>query len=213
MLLLVLALGASALQECKSIQGPGGIPCRVSTTWDPGNCIDFNVTIFNSSGDNLTTFLMSEYGSTGFCQFSFNFTTRGTYPYNITTGDTGSILVEGADEMASLSVVAFLMMINIGVFWLPSKLNLVGNSILNNILKKMMWIAGLALLALNMTIVRSIADSAGLGINTELFFYVNYFLWGIYFAIIFLFWNMMVSTMQMTRLKKAQKRMGEDEEA
>lgn len=209
--LLLLAPLVMGYDECKRVTPPGDIPCRVTTTWvPPSACNTYFAIIFNSSGDNVSTLGLSALGSSGFCMFNFTITTAGDYPYNISTGDTGNILVQGDDEMASLSVTLFILLINVAIFALPLFVRFTKNDILNNIMAKMVYIAGLTFLAFNTTIIVTLAARAGLGVTQELFRYQFIFLWGIWIALIFLFFNMVVSSVQMWRVQKTKKRMGEE---
>lgn len=202
---------SGGLEECKEIATPSDIPCRVTTTWEPSlPCSQYMVRIFDDNGTNLSVKNLTGFGVTSFCQFNFTFTDHGDYPYNITTGDTGNILVQSEDEMTSLAVTLFIMAINIALFVLPSFISFNKNPVLDNLMKKMTYIGGLLFLAFNTTIIVSLADNAGLGINTELFRYQWLFLWGIYFSLLFLFWNMIVSTIKLWRIEKIKKRMGEE---
>jgi len=207
-LLVPLVLG---LDECKRVTPPSDIPCRVTTTWEPPNlCSTYQVTIYNSNGTNLSTSSLSTLGSTGFCIFNFTITEPADYPYNITTGDTGNVLVQSEDNMTSLSVTIFIILINIAIFLGPSFIQFSKNPPLNNLMSKMVYILGLTFLTFNTTIIISLAENAGLGISQELFRYQFFFIWGIYFAILFLFFYMIVTTMKMWRVQKTKKRMGEE---
>lgn len=88
---------AAALEECKEITSSIDIPCRVTTTWvPPNNCNTYTVTIFNDSGVNLSTMNLSAFGNTGYCTFNFTYNSSGSYPYNISNGDSGNVLVENS---------------------------------------------------------------------------------------------------------------------
>jgi len=209
LIILLIPLVVS-YEECKRITPSKDIPCRVTTTWTPPNsCSTYEVTIFNQSGNNISTLSLGNYGDTSYCIFNFSFTEEGDYHYNRTTADTGNILLQEADNMTSLSVTLFILLINIAIFLLPIFVKFTENPVLNNAMKKMVYILGLVFLAFNTTIIVSLAENAGLGVSTELFRYQFFFLWGIYISLIFLFFNLVVTTVQMWRVEKTKKRMGE----
>jgi hypothetical protein len=82
--------------ECQTTQDPSQLPCNVITSWFyPQGCSNYSVNVYNSSAEIINYSILSSYGITGLCQFVFNQTKVGTYTYNISSGDTGSLLVQG----------------------------------------------------------------------------------------------------------------------
>lgn len=116
-ILLILPF-SFALEECKRVQERDGIPCRVTTTWQPENpCNTYTSQIFNDHGILIENLTLGTFGNSGFCQFNFTHTTLGSYPYNITNGDTGNINVVPAQETKMLSVIlTFMFSIAVMIF-------------------------------------------------------------------------------------------------
>ena len=196
-----------AIPECQREHLPKDIPCSIISSYIPtGGCND-TLYIYNASGGVIDT---KGWGrTTPFCNVTWNITEEGTYVYNSSI-ENGAITIFTEDEMASLGVVLFIILINLGIFLIPFFVRFTEDEALSNLMKKMMWIAALGFLAFNTTIVVSLADNAGLGINSELFLYQKIFLWAIYISMIFLFWNMVITTMNMWKMKKQRKAMGEE---
>lgn len=119
LILLLLIPSVIALEECKRVQERDGVPCRVTTTWQPPDvCDTYIVNIFNDQGENISELPLGDFGITGFCHFNFTFQEEASYPYNITTGDTGTINVIPTSETKMLSVIIgfiFIIIVLIGV--------------------------------------------------------------------------------------------------
>lgn len=117
-LLLILPL-AYSLEECKRVQETDGIPCRVTTTWQPPNaCNTYDVQIFNDHGLLIENLTLGTFGNSGFCQFNFTQTSLGSYPYNITNGDTGNVNVIPVQETKMLSVIIGFVFIIAVLIWM-----------------------------------------------------------------------------------------------
>lgn len=214
LLIIILMLPiVYALEECQPITEPKDIPCLITSTWNySGECGGDNATFYNSSGGNIGTYTFDNYGSSGLCNITFNITTTGSYTYKVTNGDSGNILVEAEDNMTSLGVIIFLILLNIVLFALPLFIKFTDNEVTNNIVKKVIWLTSLAILAFNMTILASLAENAGLGITHELFVFQWFFVKGLYVGMILLFWSIFTSTPKLWKVQKDRKRMGESEE-
>jgi hypothetical protein len=102
-----------AIEECQKQMSASDIPCLVISTWHyPLACNNYNVDISNSSGMNIAILNMGDFGASGFCNFTFSNMTAGSYAYNISSGDSGSITVK-EDNMiiglvAGIGIVIFL---------------------------------------------------------------------------------------------------------
>jgi len=106
---------ALALEECQRVEEPEDIPCKVTSTWGyTNNCSTYSVNIFNNTGGLINTLNLSDFGVTGLCNFTFNYTSAGSYNYNITSGDTGAIIVEVKMEtiavIIGLTAITFLFL-------------------------------------------------------------------------------------------------------
>lgn len=108
---------AHALEECTAIVTPSDIPCRITSTFDPGTCSDYNATVFNSTGTTLATYELDELGTSGLCNFTFYFSEKGDYPINITTGETALVHVK-EDNMLGIiigiiAIIIFYILVGI----------------------------------------------------------------------------------------------------
>ena len=103
-IVLIIPL-VSGMEECQRTEEPEDIPCKAISTWQyPNSCDTYEVKIFNQTGVLLEQLNMSSYGSTGFCVFNFTHDTKGTYVYNVSSGDTGAIVVEVKNLLIALVI-------------------------------------------------------------------------------------------------------------
>ena len=143
--------------------------------------------------------------------YSFNFTEgTGAYIVRLCDGTTKEVIVEAKeDTMASLAVVVFILFITIAIFLLPKIVKSFSkNEILDTTLKGLCIVMGLWLLALDTTMVVTIADTFGLGINRELFRLLWIINWGAYIAIMFVVFGFFFRVLKLWQIKKYKKRMG-----
>ena len=92
------------MEECQRIIEPSDIPCQVITTWNyPLGCGNYTTLIYSEEGTLLTSKNLTNFGDTEFCNFIFNYTEKGSYIYNISSGDTGGVLVQ-VDKM-NMSII------------------------------------------------------------------------------------------------------------
>ena len=95
----------TSLEECQRVVEPDDVPCAAITLWQyPNDCSTYMVNLFNQSGVLLEQVNLTTYGSTGFCQFNFTHETKGTYVYNITSGDSGIVVVEVKNMIMALII-------------------------------------------------------------------------------------------------------------
>ena len=111
---------AFAIEECKGTMNNNEVPCLVllpvNTTSTACNTIEvgfYNISTF------LNSQTMEEYSPFS-CNVTFNYTEFGTYTFNYSTGDSGSIVIEeDVDNRYYLYIVAltlFFMLLGIGYF-------------------------------------------------------------------------------------------------
>ena len=214
-ILFLLFLSFSyAIEECKGTVTIKEIPCILLLPLNTSNtnCSTIEVSLYNES-NNLFNETLSEYNEFN-CNGTFNVSTYGTYTFMYSNGDSGSItVIKEADEMVSLSITLFIMLINIAIFILPFFIKL-ENLVWQNIIRKIFWIGGLAFLVLNISIIAYLADFAGYDLNGELFnVYMFIFSWAIYVSILLLSIEMILSSLKLNREQKESKRRGTDENA
>ena len=105
-----------SLEECKTVLTGREIPCRVTTTWVyPSNCTNYTANLYNNTGSSIHTYTLGDFGI--YCNFTFNYTELGSYYYNISSGDSGSITVEVEEETMTLFGVILAPLI-LGFFFL-----------------------------------------------------------------------------------------------
>ncbi len=86
-----------AIEECTRVQKADDIPCRITSSWSPPQpCQQHSIIIFNDNGTVVQTANLSNFGTSSFCSYDWNITAVGSYPYNLTYGDTGVLIVEDA---------------------------------------------------------------------------------------------------------------------
>jgi len=122
MLLLMLPL-AAAIEECRGTQSPDEIPCRITATWTyPNACTTYNVQVWSTNGSLVHTTALSEFGATGLCNFTFGNTTVQSYSYNVSSGDTGTIIVRD-DEMMIAMIIGLTLVTFIYLYFAFNLMN------------------------------------------------------------------------------------------
>jgi len=199
----------TALLLCDNPVTPNDIPCSIVSTWEYDDCNGTEVKIYNSTPNLTSTRNFTEWLPTRLCNFTWNISDKDTYVWNVTNGDSGYVIVEEKDDqMASLGVIIFVMAIASAVFFAAFKVRFTGHELADYIIRKCLIIFGLFLMSLNTTIVVTIADTFGLGVNRELFRYLWIINWTIYLAMIMLFWTTITGTLKLWTTLSKMKRMG-----
>jgi len=99
MVLLLISIVRS-LEDCKGIMDSGDIPCLVISSWQfPNSCDTYTINIYKSNTTLLDTRTMGDYGLTGRCNITFNYTTLDSYLLNWSSGDSSKIIVQEDDDM------------------------------------------------------------------------------------------------------------------
>ena len=107
-----------ALDECKGTILINEIPCLVLLPYT-NDCTTIAIKFYNNGSTLLDDRLMSQYSPFS-CNQTFNYTSFGTYTFNYSTGDTGSIVVEEDEFQQYYLYLAVLMVffILVGVgYW------------------------------------------------------------------------------------------------
>ena len=212
-LLLVIVGTVEGLEECKKIAEPKDIPCMVMITWSqPNACSTYQATIYNETGMNLSKITLGNFGDTGLCSFNFTYNQSGSYPYNVTTGDTGNIIVEVDDKVMSFGIMIFLMGLNIIIFILPFIVKKFHESeSANYVIRKLVFIGSIILLWFNMTIFRSMAEDFRLGIDEFLLPLWWFLTIGMFILVFVMAYVMVVGSMKLMKEAQLKKRMGMDD--
>jgi len=210
MILLMLPIVYSIV-DCKGIMSPGDIPCLVISSWQfPNACNTYTINIYDSNATLLDTRTMGDYGDVR-CNITFDYSTQDSYLLNWSSGDSSKIIIEGEDEMASLSVTLFFGAITFVLFFIGLRFDFSKNPIANLIFKRLFILFGLFLLSLDTAMIVTMADNAGLGINREIFRYLWIINWSIYLFMIWIFWTTLVNILRLWENLSKDKRMGNDE--
>ena len=209
-ILCIIITPVFAIKECGRFQPIEDIPCNIITSYHPsGNCNDYNVSIFNSTGVNLQNITWSEYIPV--CNATFNLSAAGVYLWNSSV-ENGIITVEADDNMISLSVVLFLLAINITVFVLPFFVRKFSDSkAVDYITRRLLWIVSLLLLWFNTTIIRTLASNQGMNIDDMLLMYWYIFTVGVACSILILIYFMVSGALKLIKEATMRKRMGMDD--
>ena len=162
--------------------------------------------------------------NTSIGRFYFNFTTPATLGSYMACVDCNISEVHGVDcenfwvreaeeEMTSMAVVIFIMIITLGVFFAPIIFKKFSNNYyLDSTLKGACIVFGLLLLSLDATIVVTVADNAKLGINKEIFRYLWMINWGAYIGMVVVVLGFGWKMLQAWKIDDHNRKMGYDED-
>lgn len=107
LMLMFLTSIVIALDECKGTMFTNEIPCLVLLPYT-NDCTTIGIKFYTNGSTLLDNRLMSQY-SPFICDQTFNYTSFGTYTFNYSTGDSGSIVVEEDEEQQYYLYVVVLM--------------------------------------------------------------------------------------------------------
>jgi len=205
----ILIASATALKECKEVMKLSDIPCEIITSWDyPNICETYEIKVYNQTPLLVYNNSLTNYTGTGRCNQTFNITDKGSYIVNISNGgDSARIIIEGEDNMGSLSITIFILLITVTLFYLSTK-EYNKSKFANIIIKRSFMVLGIYLMMLNSAIMASIAEASGLGITQEMFFFVRIF--GIigYPAMLFLMLGGLINALKVKKEEKNNERYG-----
>lgn len=113
---------ATAIIDCQGVIIPNEVECMIISTWSYNDCNSTQAKIYNSTPTLTSTKNFTDYIGTGKCNFTWNISTKGSYIWNVSNGDTGRITVEVDTKMniaiaIALSIFAALFII-IGTYLL-----------------------------------------------------------------------------------------------
>jgi hypothetical protein len=166
---------AFALKECQRVQTVSDIPCIVISSWNPGTCSNYNVTIYNANGVIIQNATWQTYLPV--CSFNFTITTLGTYNYNSSI-ENGVITVQEDSNMQIGLVIAIGLIITL-FMWLAYKLE---ES--HGLLKLLLIFVSIGLITLLPSVFLS--DNPAIIFNKAIMIFTWIF-W-IYVAVYFIWW-------------------------
>ena len=123
-ILILLFIPSIYSQECQQENLIQDIPCGVTTPYRLENsCETYYVSIYNESGELQTNLTLKTRGETSLCNFTFNISQIGSYHYNTSFLETGTIKVTN-DKMGYQTSLVFIIMSVFALFlYLGFKLN------------------------------------------------------------------------------------------
>lgn len=112
---------------------------------------------------------------------------------------------------AELSITFFVTLTALGFLVTPFiKKKFSESEFVNMMVRRLCWIVGVYMMALNSGVMLSIANANSLGVTHEIFRYMWLFGWLGYFLVGFMFIKLFIDIQKMLKIKKQKKRMGED---
>jgi len=112
MLLLIIPIGYG-LEECQTPSTKKDIPCMLKSTWDYTDCSTTQIKIYNSTPTLLGIKNFTDYGASGRCNITWNYSTIDSYFWNVSNGDSGSLIVEEEDSMIIAIIIIIPLIIGI----------------------------------------------------------------------------------------------------
>lgn len=217
LIVLLLALflpSVVGIEDCMTLDPltQKDIPCMIITSYPyTENCDTFHIKFFNSTPEEIGRKTLNNYTGTDVCNTTFNFTTRGSYTFNISSGESGRIIVESEeDNMASFAVMAFLMALTGSIFWLAMTKQFNENAWTDEIIRRGLYIVGVLLIAMLLAVSLTLSANFGLGLGNELYMLLWITHKGAYIAMLFLVISAVFNAVGNWKIQKQNKRMGVD---
>jgi len=186
--------------------GVGGHLYKLENITEIHDTFDFEVKIdgnnFSNTGMYSYIFQCQDYQQDlgGFIDVQLTVTSDGEEP--VTTNST-----------AGIAIIIFILIVTLTLFLLPFlKKDFAKNQFANLLLKRSCWLIAIYLMMFNSVIVATIANSANLPLTSELFRYMWLFGTMGYVFMGFVVLKTLLEAMELWKLKKHKKRMGEDDD-
>lgn len=213
MFLLMMIPAIQAEKDCITLEKLSGnnIPCQLIAPFKYANpCNTYTIKFYNSTPEEIGRTTLTDYTGTDLCNTSFNFTKSGTYFFNVSSGDSGRIIVEGEDNMASLAIMGFFMVITLTIFWAAFKLTFSQNPLLDFIIRRGLYLLGVLFISADVAVAMNIAALAGLEVQGLLRMILIISQVGARVMILIMFFMTFLQSISMWKFEKQKKRMGED---
>jgi len=181
MVLLMFQI-VTAIEDCKGIMNARDIPCLIISSWQfPNDCNTYTINIYQSNTTLLNTKTMADYGNTGRCNITFNYSTQDSYLLNWSSGDSSKIIIEEDDDMI-LGLIVGIGIISALLLFLAVKLDEE-----HGILKILLIISSVTLLILIpvTTFITTTANAGKIFYRTFLYIFIAFW---IYVFIYFTYW-------------------------
>jgi len=202
---IVTALGQE-LPECQRKMQPKDIPCNIITSYTPSDGCNKNITIFNSSGDIIQVGNYGVYTPT--CNYTMNISDVGTYQYNSSIED-GVFTIEGDNDIMILVVFGILILFNLLLVYLPFKITFSKHKAANFVIRHFVWISAILFFWFNITMLRQVAQTWGLGIDSFLLTYWWIFTLLTFASVFIIVYVSFIGAMKIMKDVKLQQRFGE----
>lgn len=89
------------------------VPCMLIASFPYENaCNTYRIKFYNSTPTLIGETDMDDYTGTDLCNTTFNFTEIGSYTFNISSGDSGRLIVE-VDEDMMLAIILVLVFVGV----------------------------------------------------------------------------------------------------
>lgn len=211
-MMIILSYLVSAI-ECQPLMQPAQANnCTITSLWNYGNCVNFHLSVYNITGNLTSNFTYYNLSSSNLCQTLWNITTIGSYTGVVENGDTVSIQIQGDTEMMSFTVIFFMVLFNACFFIAPFVVRqFTNNKPTDYIIKHIIFMVGILFLWLNITILRTMAINAGLGIDDLLigaWWFITLLVVIVIFAMIY---TTLIGYLDMLKQAELRKRMGDED--
>lgn len=111
---LISSTSILALDNCKGVMNPNEVPCLLLLQFNqtPLVCTDYSISMYNES-DFLYSQNMSNY-SPFMCYATYNISSLGTFNFQYSTGDTGTIKMEAG----YMNIVTYIFLFGMVVMFM-----------------------------------------------------------------------------------------------
>ena len=201
---------ATAIEMCEDVVQPDK-ECRLVT---PVLSCYTNASIFNKENGHLIESQNMTILNRTSELYYINFTqSKGDYIVALCDNSTRELYVQGDDEMASLSIGIFVLLVALSFFIVPIIVKKFSdNWFVDLIIRRSSLVMGLYLMMMNAAIFSTISEAAGLGLENEMFRYMWMFGWAGWIAIVFLVTKTALDSISFVKISQKKKRMGLDGE-
>jgi len=107
----------TGLEDCQREIRLDDVPCFFISPLYNISCATVGIDIYNGTPTLLDTRIMDDFGNTGRCNITFNYTDESDYFFNLSTGDTGRINVNPEENffyMYLTGIFLFLILVGMG---------------------------------------------------------------------------------------------------
>lgn len=211
LIFLLIPLVNAALNECQDTTISKNVPCVIKSSWQYFQCNSTEIKIYNATPTLILQRNFTDYGNSYRCNITWNISSIGTYFWNVSNGDSGHInIVQEEDNMASLAIMIFLMVITGTIFLMGKNGNFSKNVTLSFIIKRCLYLVGIFMLTVCMSAAFTFVKLYGLGLDNEFRMLLWASSFGAYIFEIFLLFSTIIVSLKLWKIEKQNKRMSYD---